>query len=221
MSRKYKEATIPGNNKQSTTAPRPYLNYMRPKDTSTKYLNSSNPTHYANAALLGTLSNFDQIKSTLIKQAKEVNVVKQPSMGRSGGRSGGRPDSSLKVRLFNQANPMNPKIIDSKHVKNLKYKVHNDSLSTASSLFPSIRNTESLNNKFEDGKMINYNLDHLINNHSQTSSNQSRPLTQSDEMHNYKDYNLNHNHNHADDYQFNNDLNTRDDTDHMEQFEKD
>jgi len=130
---------------------------------------------------MGTLSNFDQIKSTLIKQAKEVNVVKQPLSNSNSRRT--RPDSSLKVRLFKGDNPMNPKIIDSKHVKNLKYKNQYDSLSTASSLFPSIRNTESLNNKFEDGKMINYNLDHLQHNiGSRDSSNQSRGVNGSDEM---------------------------------------
>lgn len=71
---------------------------------------------------MGTLSNFDQIKSTLIKQAKEVNVVKQPSINNSNPSRRARPDSSLKVRLFKGNDSMNPKIIDSKHVKNLKYK---------------------------------------------------------------------------------------------------
>jgi len=68
---------------------------------------------------MGALSNFDQIKSTLIKQAKEVNIVK-PSTIRSESRRI-RPDN-VKVRLFNQANPLNPKMIDSKHVKNIKFK---------------------------------------------------------------------------------------------------
>lgn len=99
-----------------------------------------------------------------------MNIVKQPSGSRDGSSKRCRPDSTLKVRLFNQSNSLNPKIIDSKHVKNLKYK-HNDSLSTASSLFPSIRNTESLNNKYEDGKIVSYNLDHLQNNNNKHKNN--------------------------------------------------
>lgn len=65
--------------------------------------------------------------------------------------------------------------------------------------------------------MINYNLDHLQhNNGSRDSSNQSRGVNGSDEMH-YYSKNINNN----SEYQFDQDLNTRDEENiNMQEYEK-